>query len=41
LPSGCFPLDSYYKESEWAIKLNKAKGIESRGSSKIVGQSAT
>jgi NADPH2 dehydrogenase len=28
LPSGCFPLDSYYKHSEWAHKLNLAKGIE-------------
>jgi len=28
LPSGCFPLDSYYKDSEWASKLNLAKEIK-------------
>ena len=42
LPSGCFPLDSYYKDSEWANKLNLAKGIEPRNSSsEIVGQGTT
>jgi len=42
LPSGCFPLDSYYKDSELAKKLSLAKGIEPRNSStEIVGQSAT
>ena len=25
LPSGCYPLDSYYKESELAIQLKQAK----------------
>jgi 2,4-dienoyl-CoA reductase-like NADH-dependent reductase (Old Yellow Enzyme family) len=30
LPSGCFPLDSYYKDSELAQRLNFAKGIEPR-----------
>lgn len=42
LPSGCFPLDSYYKYSEWANKLNLAKGIEPRNSSsEIVRHGAT
>ncbi len=27
LPSGCYPLDSYYKESEQAEKLRIAKGV--------------
>jgi hypothetical protein len=26
LPSGCYPLDSYYKDSEFAAQLKKAKG---------------
>jgi NADPH2 dehydrogenase len=30
LPSGCFPLDSYYKDSELAQRLSFAKGIEPR-----------
>jgi 2,4-dienoyl-CoA reductase-like NADH-dependent reductase (Old Yellow Enzyme family) len=30
LPSGCFPLDEYYKDSDLAIKLSRAKGIEPR-----------
>jgi NADPH2 dehydrogenase len=30
LPSGCYPLDSYYKDSELAVKLHAAKGIEAR-----------
>jgi 2,4-dienoyl-CoA reductase-like NADH-dependent reductase (Old Yellow Enzyme family) len=25
LPSGCYPLDSYYKESEWATRLTELK----------------
>jgi 2,4-dienoyl-CoA reductase-like NADH-dependent reductase (Old Yellow Enzyme family) len=32
LPSGCFPLDSYYKESELATQLNIAKGLQPRES---------
>lgn len=28
LPSGCYPLDDYYKDSEFAERLNIAKGIE-------------
>jgi NADPH2 dehydrogenase len=32
LPSGCFPLDSYYKESELATQLNIAKGLQPRDS---------
>lgn len=27
LPSGCYPLDSYYKESNWAKQLEIVKGI--------------
>jgi 2,4-dienoyl-CoA reductase-like NADH-dependent reductase (Old Yellow Enzyme family) len=30
LPSGCFPLDSYYKNSKLAQRLNFAKGIKPR-----------
>jgi hypothetical protein len=30
LPSGCFPLDSYYKDSKLAQRLNLAKGIKPR-----------
>ena len=42
LPSGCFPLDSFYKNSEWADKLNLAKGTGLRNSAGEVGrQSAT
>ena len=33
LPSGCYPLDSYYKESEMAKQLDIAKGIVSPKSS--------
>ena len=25
LPSGCYPLDSYYKESEWGARLQSVK----------------
>lgn len=28
LPSGCYPLDDYYRDSEFAERLNIAKGIE-------------
>ena len=30
LPSGCYPLDSYYKDSEMATKLDAAKGVGPR-----------
>ena len=41
LPSGCYPLDNYYKDSEWWDKLNVAKGIDPRNSSsETVGQVA-
>jgi hypothetical protein len=38
LPSGCFPLDGYYKNSELAKKLELAKGIKPRESAKIIAQ---
>ena len=30
LPSGCYPLDSYYRDSALAARLNQAKGLEPR-----------
>lgn len=36
LPSGCFPLDEYYKDSELALKLNLAKKIEPHNPPKTV-----
>ena len=38
LPSGCFPLDGYYKNSELAKKLELAKGIKPRESAEIIAQ---
>jgi 2,4-dienoyl-CoA reductase-like NADH-dependent reductase (Old Yellow Enzyme family) len=39
LPSGCFPLDSYYKDSELAKKLELAKGVTRRTEPEVTGQS--
>ena len=39
LPSGCFPLDHYYKDSELAKKLELAKGITPRESADATAQS--
>jgi NADPH2 dehydrogenase len=42
LPSGCFPLDSYYKDSDFAKKLSQAKGTGPRNPIiEVAGQSAT
>ena len=38
LPSGCFPLDNYYKDSELARKLELAKGIRPRESAEATAQ---
>jgi NADPH2 dehydrogenase len=40
LPSGCYPLDSYYKDSALAARLRQAKGLEPRPlSTQIAGSS--
>jgi len=39
LPSGCFPLDSYYKDSELAKKLELAKGVTRRTEPEVTRQS--
>jgi NADPH2 dehydrogenase len=40
LPSGCYPLDSYYKDSALAARLSQAKGFEPRPrSTEIAGSS--
>jgi len=41
LPSGCFPLDSYYKDSELAKKLDLVKGITPRKSAESVPGTAS
>jgi len=38
LPSGCFPLDSYYKDSELAKKLELAKGVTRRTEPEVTRQ---
>lgn len=38
LPSGCFPLDSYYRDSEMAKRLELAKGIMPRSSAEAATQ---
>ena len=40
LPSGCYPLDRYYKDSALAVRLSQAKGLEPRLlSTEIAGSS--
>jgi len=38
LPSGCYPLDSFYKDSEMAGQLDRAKGIDRAKSAALKGK---